>query len=111
METLHAIALEVQSRWTLFGWLTDAAIVDAHQADEVVAYLQDTWHLQSRIVMIGAGAVWNVTSYRVGEKASLGVQHQRIPTPSPFSNLVAPEVGTTWLASERRSRSDPGTTP
>lgn len=111
METLHAIALEVASKWTLFGWLTDAAIVEAHQADEVVAYLRDSWHLESRIVAIGIGAVWNVTSYRVGEKTSLGIQHQRIPTPSAFSNLVPPEVGTTWLASERRSRSDLWTTP
>ena len=102
MHTLHAVALDVQSRFTLFAWLTDAAIVDAHQAKDVIAHLAESWHLSSRIVAEGSGSVWNVTAHRVGPKATLNIEHGRIPEQlAPFSNLQAPEEGISWLRSER----------
>ena len=102
MHTLHAVVWDLMGRVNLHAWLTDAAIVDADDATEVVDRLARHWHLTSRVVASGAGAVWNVTSYVVGEKRSLNIEHGHLPADgAAFSNLTVPEEGVTWLADER----------
>ena len=103
MHTVHAIVFDLVDRVNLHAWLTDAAIVDADDATAVVDHLADHWRLSSRVVAVGTGAVWNVTSYVVGEKRSLNIENGHLPsTVAAYSNLAPPEEGVQWLAAERR---------
>lgn len=101
MHTLHALVSDLMATVTVHAWLTDAAIVDAGDATVVLDHLRDRWHLSARVVETGMGAVWNMTSYSVGEKRSLGVVNGRIPDASAFSNLAVPAEGISWLREER----------
>lgn len=68
MGTLHALAAQVRRRFGLHAWLTDACIVDATVADDVCDFLALHWGISARIVAYGPGAVYNTTTYQVGEK-------------------------------------------
>ena len=103
MHTLHAVVFDLMAKVQVYAWLTDAAIVDATDADVVLDVLANRWCLSARVVAVGMGAVWNMTSYAVGEKKSQGILNGRIPTTdAPFTNLVVPEEGVSWLADERQ---------
>ena len=68
MQTLHAMATQVRRRYGLYAWLTDAAILDAHVAQEVSDFLAIHWGVRSRVVASGIGSVFSPTAYIVGEK-------------------------------------------
>lgn len=91
MQTLHALCGQIAQLTPLHAWLTDAAIVDAGDAADVCAWLQDAWAVASAVQAYGAGAVLTPTTYAVGDKASLDLQNGThvlgAVVPKPFSNL------------------------
>lgn len=75
MATLHAIALGACRRYDVRAWLTDACILPAEQASDLVAWLEDTWAIRSRIVAEGLGGVYRTTEYIVGDKVTENIRN------------------------------------
>lgn len=91
MSSLHAMAQGVRRKFGLHAWLTDAAVVDARVADDVVDWLAVHWGIRSRVVESGIGDVWNKETYRVGAKKTRnlvnGTVTMRTAPVRGFSNL------------------------
>lgn len=90
-QTLHAVCRRVAAGTSLHAWMTDAAIVDADDAEPVAALMAGEWLLRSRLKAQGAGTVVSATTYAVGDKMSLDVVHGTTDLaraePRKFSNL------------------------
>lgn len=106
MATYHAIAGAIRDRFTLHAWLSDAAVVDACQAEEVCDWLAITWGIRSRVVEVGMGSVWSCTQYMVGQKWTMDFVHE---TATPLRAVERPldkirKVPTEPLRAQRLSR-------
>lgn len=97
--TLTAICRTARENFPIHAWLTDAAILDARAADELIGWLGATWGVEARTVALGLGTVWNVSSYRVGRKASLDVVNapkgKRYPAATDETECLI-DPGTLW---------------
>lgn len=106
MQTLHALAGEVRDRFGLHAWLTDACIVDATKADDVIDYLVLEWGISARVVAFGPGAVYHETCHEVGDKRTMDLVNGTVtPRTAPrrsFTNLQ--EVDTDALRRARLER-------
>lgn len=78
MQTLHAIACQLRRRFGLHAWLTDAAIVDAKAAEDVVDFLACHWGIGARITAMGMGRVWSTQCYIVGDKVTHDFTESRV---------------------------------
>ena len=91
MQTLHAVCGRLRRDVNLHAWLTDAAIVDADDAEPVRRFMDREWKLAAKVKAQGAGAVISATTYVVGDKASLDLVNGTATLASaeqrPFSNL------------------------
>ena len=94
-DTLQAVASDIVSKFETFAWLTDAAIVNADQAENVIEHLERHWHLPARLVAEGMGAVWSPSTYRVGPKATANIVNGTADwTVTASSNLARVNVRT-----------------
>lgn len=91
MQVLHAVAGSLDRAGALHAWLTDAAIVDADDAEPLQRLMARDWWLSSAVKSQGSGFVLSATTYRVGEKESLDITHGTTDParaePRAFSNL------------------------
>ena len=91
MQVLHGVCGNLARNVNLWAWMTDAAIVDADDAEPVMRWLQREWLLASKLKGLGSGAVVTPTTYCVGEKMSMdlvnGTTDLSTAEPRGFSNL------------------------
>jgi hypothetical protein len=55
MDMMNALATDVKNNFTLLQWLTDAAIVPAHQANALLEFLYEEWCLEGKLKYLGEG--------------------------------------------------------
>lgn len=109
MQTLHAVAGRLGRSVGLHAWMTDAAIVDADDAESVTSYLAREWRLTSALKAQGNGAVISATTYMVGDKASrdiLSGTTELVRAPEhPYSSLRRVPTKQLKTLRQRASRS------
>jgi len=113
MHTMQAIAASIIDNFDCPMVLTDAYIVPAESAHDVLEFLGDYWRMPGRIEAIGQGALYAVGCYQVGAKkskhapASFATRHsaiyQHVPVPKAHDN-IDPGVRelVKWLAERRQ---------
>lgn len=81
-DVMNAIVSEIKEKFTLYQWLTDAAIVPENQGEALVEFLREEWFINSRITHKGEGYSNRIDSYQIGEyhtrgfnKRIVGVEH------------------------------------
>lgn len=67
-DMMNAIAQDINANFTLYQWLTDAAIVPYSQAESVREFLFQEWFLDSRLEAFGDGISNQMNMYKVGDK-------------------------------------------
>lgn len=82
LDVMNAIITEVKEKFTLYQWLTDAAIVPANQADALIEYLHEEWFLTGKIDDIGPGTSNRVDVYKVGKKQTRSYRPRIVGTPN-----------------------------
>lgn len=93
LDVMNAIVNDaINQGFTIYQWLTDAAIIPANQAEPFMEFLFERWFLASRLKWIGDGVSNQMNMYKVGPKLSGGFNPKRkvsriINTIRPNSNI------------------------
>lgn len=70
-DIMNAIITDAMNNgFIIYQWLTDAAIIPAHQAEPFMEFLFERWFLASRLKYIGDGVSNQFNMYKVGSKLS-----------------------------------------
>jgi hypothetical protein len=66
-DVMNAIVSEIKEKFTLLQWLTDAAIVPANEAENLMEYLFGHWWIDSKIKYKGHGKSIALNVYEIGQ--------------------------------------------
>jgi hypothetical protein len=69
-DVMNSIVWDVRKNFTLYQWLTDAAIVPEDQGEALVEFLREEWFINSKIKYRGEGYSNRLDSYKIGEKTT-----------------------------------------
>lgn len=87
---LHQIAAHIRLHFDVHYVHTDGYILDAHQADDLVNYLAETWLVDARVKVKGTGYISAVARWRIED---MGSKTTGDGSASDYTMDAMPELG------------------